>query len=298
MIDITASIVLYKTPADQLEAAIDSYFSFDEGISKFLYLIDNAPGGTVIPWDKMANGSFSYIPLEENQGYGKAHNKAIEAAYEQSRYHLILNPDIRFSQGTLKSLLRYMDANPDIIECMPRVIYPSGKVQHLCKLLPNPLDLFGRRFIRPRVLFEKRNNRFELVHSGYDTLMDVPCLSGCFMFFRSRLIAQNKLKFDERFFMYLEDFDLIRRCNRVGRTVYNPNITIIHDHQQMSYKSLKSMINHIISAMKYFNKYGWLFDAERRIINKKTLAQFNINTERMLDSTTKCKGESEPSRTS
>ena len=30
---------------------------------------------------------------------------------------------------------------------------------------------------------------------------------------------------------------------------------------------------HIFSAIKYFNKYGWLYDAERRSMNKTLLKQ-------------------------
>jgi len=39
--------------------------------------------------------------------------------------------------------------------------------------------------------------------------MDVPYLSGCFMFLRTKAIDKAGM-FDERFFMYLEDFDFVQ----------------------------------------------------------------------------------------
>ena len=73
--------------------------------------------------------------------------------------------------------------------------------------------------------------------------------------------------------MYLEDFDLIRRLHRVGKTIFYPYVTIIHDHARDSYTSKKMLKLHIISAIKYFNKYGWFFDKERRKMNAQILKE-------------------------
>lgn len=214
--------------------------------------------------------------MELNLGYGAAHNVAMRLACKHSRYHVVLNPDILFDSDVLFKLKKFLDINNDITEVMPKVVYPDGELQRLCKLLPTPFDLFARRFIKLQSLINKSNERYELIKSGYDKIMDVPCLSGCFMFLRSSDIVKHKLYFDDRFFMYLEDFDLIRRCGRVGRTVYYPDATIVHDHQKMSYQSKKAMWIHVKSAIKYFNKYGWFFDSERRKINQEVINRLGI----------------------
>lgn len=67
----------------------------------------------------------------------------------------------------------------------------------------------------------------------------------------------------------MEDFDLMRRLHRVGRTIFYPEVTIIHNHEKASYKNKKMLKMHIKSAIIYFNKYGWFFDKERRVMNKK-----------------------------
>ncbi|WP_368033599.1 glycosyltransferase family 2 protein, partial [Chromobacterium haemolyticum] len=74
--------------------------------------------------------------------------------------------------------------------------------------------------------------------------------------------------FDERFFMYLEDVDLSRRLfNRHG-SIFNPNFTVVHNFEKSSFKNLKMFIFHTVSAVKYFNKWGWVFDKERKVTNK------------------------------
>ena len=151
----------------------------------------------------------------ENIGYGGNHNIALHKAIEQgSDYHVILNPDIYFEFNVLSELLRYMNKNKDVGYVLPKVTYPDGELQYLCKLLPTPFDLIFRRFL-PKSLTEKHNAKYELRASGYNSIMNPPCLSGCFMFLRLSIIKEYNLFFDERYFMYCEDFDLMRRIHRV-----------------------------------------------------------------------------------
>ena len=98
------------------------------------------------------------------------------------------------------------------------------------------------------------------------------------MFLRLKAIKENNIYFDERYFMYLEDFDLIRNLHRVGKTIFFPEVSIIHNHAKESYKNRKLMKIHIQSAIKYFNKYGWLFDKERKEMNSQILREIeNMN---------------------
>jgi GT2 family glycosyltransferase len=159
--------------------------------------------------------------------------------------------------------------NTDIGHLMPKVLYPDGQIQYLCKLIPTPFDLIFRRFL-PENWTKKRRDKFELRASGYSKIMDVPYLSGCFMFLRTKALEEIGL-FDERFFMYPEDIDLTRRIHRKYRTVFYPEVSVIHNHAQSSYKSLRMLWIHISNMIKYFNKWGWIFDNERKKINKAIL---------------------------
>lgn len=158
-----------------------------------------------------------------------------------------------------------MNENAEIGHLMPKVFYPDGNIQYLCKLLPTPFDLFFRRFL-PEKWTRKRMNRFEMRESGYDRLMDVPYLSGCFMFLRVAALKEVGT-FDERFFMYPEDIDLTRRIHRKYRTVFYPEVNIVHHHTRSSYKNSRMMWIHTQNLIRYFSKWGWFFDEERRRVN-------------------------------
>ena len=103
-----------------------------------------------------------------------------------------------------------MEQNQDVGNIIPQIRYPDGDIQYLCKLLPTPTDLILRRFIPLKSWKEKRNQNYELRWTGYDKMMNVPSLSGCFMFLRCDVLKDIGL-FDENIFMYLEDTDLNRR---------------------------------------------------------------------------------------
>ncbi|WP_299229711.1 glycosyltransferase family 2 protein [Sulfurihydrogenibium sp.] len=271
MADLSVSIVLYHNKKEQVEKVIYSVLNTDLKIK--LFLLDNS---TYDDLKSLSNidSRIEYIFNNANLGFGKAHNIALKKSIEKNiPYHLVLNPDVYFEKGVLEELYKFMESNKDVGLVMPKVLYPNGDIQYLCKLLPTPFDLFGRRFLNfgPfKKIIEKRNEVYELRFTGYDKIMEVPYLSGCFMFIRTKVLKKVGL-FDERFFMYLEDTDLSRRIHRVSKTVYYPEVSIYHEYGKGSYKNPKLLKYHLDSAIKYFNKYGWLFDKERDEINKETL---------------------------
>ena len=273
---LTASIVLYNNPRIQIDSVMKSVI--DSYCVQTLYIIDNSPNDKWRILEKEyadCSTQIRYIH-NANLGYGASHNLAMQEAIEIcSTYHVVLNPDIYFESNVLRELINYMDANIDVGYILPKVVYPNGELQYLCKLLPTPFDLIFRRFLPKTRLLEKLNNRYELRQSGYDKIMNPPCLSGCFMFMRLATLKENNIFFDDRYFMYCEDFDLIRRIHIVSKTIYYPAVSIVHNHAKQSYKSHKMLIAHIKSAIKYFNKFGWFFDKDRRKWNKEILNEIN-----------------------
>lgn len=265
---ITGSIVLYNSAQDIVERVIHSFGVNEE---KRLIIIDNSEKGTNT---YLHREYIEYIYNHKNLGYGSGHNIGIKKAIEyNSEYHIVLNPDLFFESYIIDELKMYADSDKTVVCILPKVIGEDGRLQYLCKLLPTPFDLFVRRFLPNIGLFRKINDRYTLKVSGYDKIMNPPCLSGCFMFMRTAVLKKDNLFFDEEFFMYCEDFDLIRRLHRVGKTIYYPKVSIVHSHEKASYKSRKMLILHIKSTCLYFNKYGWIWDKERKIQNEKILKE-------------------------
>jgi len=273
MTKITGCIVLYKNDIHTLSQAIDSFLNTELEVK--LYLVDNSPTDTLK--SIISDERVIYLHNPTNPGFGAAHNIAItQAIQENSQYHLVLNPDVYYEAGVLERLLPYMQANQDIGNIMPKVLYPNNEIQYLCKLLPTPYDWIGRRFNPIKSMVEKRNNIFELKFSKYEEIMEVPYLSGCFMFLNIEAIKKVGL-FDDGIFMYGEEADLCRRIIDGGyRTVFFPDATIFHHFEKGSHKSWRLTKIGIQSAIYYFNKWGWFFDKRRREINNDTLKKLQF----------------------
>ena len=265
-VQITASLVTYHNDERVVTETIESLLNTKLNI--ILYLVANAPLPALQHYTK--DDRVILIEAHFNPGFGAGHNLAIRQAVD-SKYHLVLNPDISFEKGVLEELYNYMESNPTVSNVMPKVFYPDGTLQRLGKLLPTPLNVWSRRFLPFAKWSKHLNDQYELKGYEYDRIMSIPNLSGCFMFIR-RTALQQTGGFDERFFLYLEDIDLNRRLAQYGKTVLYPQVSIIHHHQKGSYHDKNLLKHHILSAIKYFNKWGWFFDAERKKINNETLA--------------------------
>ena len=151
---------------------------------------------------------------------------------------------------------------------MPKTLYPDGSMQYNCKFIPSPMDLIAKRFF-PEILKKNRMRKFMMQEFDHEKILHVPYLCGCFMVFSKNALQCAGL-FDERFFMYPEDIDITRRIFSAGfHTIYFPHAEIIHAHGQASYKKIKMLFIHISNMCRYFNKWGWFSDRERREINKK-----------------------------
>lgn len=265
---LNVSIVLYR-PDWQQVTDLATVILLSNHVRR-IYLIDNSPTPTS---PESLDSRITYRHNPYNMGYGAAHNIAIrESIYDNVPFHLVINPDIILTPEALETMLQFIAQHPEVGSLMPKVTYPDGRLQYLCKLLPTPIDVFGRRFL-PSKWMHRRNSRYEMHASGYDRLMNIPYLSGCFMLLRTQAVQQARL-FDERFFMYPEDMDLTRRIHRDYLTVYFPHATIIHNHAQASYKSLKMLWIHMVNMCRYFNKWGWFCDQERKLFNQTAIREY------------------------
>ena len=154
---------------------------------------------------------------------------------------------------------------------IPKIIYPNGENQYGARLLPSPINLFARRFNSKFV--DKLDQEYLLKNFDLNKEIFAPSISGCFMLFRSSTLIKLG-GFDERFFLYMEDIDLSRRCAEKYGAIYYPLAKVIHQHDQGSYKNASLLKIHLKSGFLYFNKWGWFYDSNRRKLNNRCLSQF------------------------
>jgi len=268
MHDITLSIVTFNNDKNMLKKVLESFSQAT--LNTYIYVIDNSPTDE---FRKLCvSKNVEYIFNNKNLGFGAGHNLAIRKMLGRTKYSLILNPDIYFNKGVLEKLFCFMEDNLNVGFVMPKVLYPDGSLQYLCRLLPRPEDLLLRKFNNRFLSFlANRVSKYELRFADYSKTMDVPYLSGCFMFIRTDIFEEIGF-FDERFFIYFEDVDLSRRIHKLYRTVYYPEVAVYHGYERKSNTDIRHFRYIISSGIKYFNKWGWFFDKERELMNSAALS--------------------------
>ena len=270
--ELSVSLVMFRNNIDELTKAIQS--ALNSNLVGKVYLIDNSPNDSLKLLKKIDQKRIEYLFQNGNLGFGRAHNIGIKLSEDSGyKYHLILNPDIEFKKGVLEKLYSYMEGNQKCGMTMPKVLYNNGDLQYLCKKIPSAFEMFGKRL--PLKFVQKRiNKRLELHNFDYNQILNVPYLSGCFMFCRSSCFEKTGL-FDDRYFMYMEDLDLTRTFHKYYETIFNPVVEVLHGYKSESRVNLKLLKALIFSAIKYYTKYGWVFDRERKKINKRLLQRIS-----------------------
>jgi GT2 family glycosyltransferase len=260
---ISASIVIYKSTFKKLENLIDNCLSCK--LIDILYIIDNSPCSSN---EFELNSRIKYYYIGKNVGFGEGHNLAFRwAILSGAKYHVVINPDISFDPKVILELFDLFENEDSFGLAMPKILYPDHRIQYLPKLLPSPFRLLLRKIPFPEKIFALLNNNYEFRFIDSEQAYNVPIVSGCFSFFRIEAL-QKVGGYDNRFFMYFEDFDLSRRIGKYYETIYYPRVFVFHDYERGANKNFNLFKVFLASAIKYFNKWGWFFDKERIKINK------------------------------
>lgn len=212
---------------------------------------------TLAKWPRSDFFQINYRALAENRGFGAGHNHVIPAL--DSDFHLVLNPDVELAETALSTGLESLRDADDTVLVSPRVTTGDGRREYLCKRYPSVLVLLLRAFA-PRVVrnvFHRRLDRYQMrdACSG-DRVVDVLLASGCFMLLRTAALRAVG-GFDERYFLYFEDFDLSLRLGRQGRLLFNPAVQIIHHGGYAASKGLRHVRYFIASGITFFRQHGW-----------------------------------------
>lgn len=269
-LDVCVSFVLFGNDRVEIERAIDQVQS--ETLAVHVVIIDNSL--PALDLDFARRPGVTIVTTNANLGYGRGHNIALAASKGKCRYNLVMNTDLQMGPDVVPGMVAFMDAHPDTGLTMPKVRYPDGSLQRLCRLLPAPADLLGRRFFARTAWAKARNEKYEFHDWAYDTVAEFPFLSGCFMLIR-RPVLDSVGYFDERYFLYAEDLDLSRRIHAAARTLYVPMHGVVHEYRSQSRPSLRRMRYAAVSLTRYFAKWGWVYDPERDRANRRTVEQFS-----------------------
>jgi N-acetylglucosaminyl-diphospho-decaprenol L-rhamnosyltransferase len=162
------------------------------------------------------------------RGFGANHNAAFARC--RTPWFLVLNPDIRLEGDVLSELLGRASADAGLVS--PRIHEPGSEAAEPYRELLTPFELIRRR------------------KAGHRPPPEPAWVAGMFMLIRREAFAQVG-GFDERYFMYCEDFDLCARLRLAGWTLQaEPSVSVLHLAQRASQAALRPLLWHLASFVK------------------------------------------------
>ena len=155
--NIFGSIVTFENNKQILHKAIVSCLK--SPLVKKFYIIDNSLTDDLKALTALDN-RIKYIFNPSNPGFGAAHNIVMLKNIKISaKYYLGLNTDSCLDDRILGEVFNYTENNPNVGLIIPKVLFPHGKIQYLCKLLLTSVDLIFRRFLHLKNLKKKSRIR-------------------------------------------------------------------------------------------------------------------------------------------
>ena len=257
---LTISIVIYKSNEELLIETLKTLVLSCEKakLSSYKIYLINHEKSISENINKFVSENIELIQGHGNIGYGSGHNLVKNRI---GNYHLILNPDVKLFEDTIKNSIKRMTEENKVGLITPNATDQNGVRQYLIKSYPSFLIFFLRvtNISLLNLLFKKKLNKYECRELNYNKIINkVIYCSGCYMFFRN-IVFKNINGFDENFFLYFEDMDISYRTSKVTNIIYDPNVKIIHYGGNTSRKNLLHWKFFISSMIKFFNKYVWKF---------------------------------------
>ena len=183
----------------------------------------------------------SFINNKYPLGFGANHNNAFK--FCNTPWFVVLNPDLKIiKEEPFTSAIKAITSNSNCVGVLaPAVVNEFGIPEDSVRSNITPLSLV-KRFIFGRVSEFSMNNkssRGKFVWFG----------GMCLLFNSSAFKAVGG--FDERFFLYCEDYDICARLYISGYDLrFVPSAMVEHSAQRDSHKSIKYFIWHLKSLFK------------------------------------------------
>lgn len=225
--DLSVVIVNYNV-ASFLDQALTTLRDSAQGLDYEVFVVDNASIDNSVALVREKYPQVNLIENEENVGFARANNQALEKV--TGRCVLLLNPDTVLRRDTIKTLVSFLDEHPEAGIAGCKVLNPDGSLQLACRRgFPTPGVAFFK-IVGLANLFPKSRifGAYNLTFLDPDTTTEVDAVSGSFMMIRKEVLDRIGY-LDDRFFMYGEDLDLCYRVKKAGWNVYYvPTTEIIH----------------------------------------------------------------------
>ncbi len=228
-----------------LRQCLRTVFQYAGDLRIEIIVIDNASYDGSEPMVRSEFPKVIFIQGDENVGFARANNAA--AMQANGRNLLFLNPDTEVSDGTIETMVRFIDATPEAGAVGCRLLNTDGSLQTSCiqpfpTILNQILDAEALRRLLPESPLW--GTRAFLRDPAIPA--EVEAISGaCLLVRRDTFLEVGR--FTEAYFMYAEDIDLCFKLKGAGKhNYYLGNVSVVHHGGQSSNASTESQFGNVM----------------------------------------------------
>jgi GT2 family glycosyltransferase len=250
---IAAIVVTYGSAA-HLETLLAGLREQARDVALRVIVADNSPDDTTLRVAR-AHPDVLAVASGGNLGYAGGINCALEHIGDAEAV-LILNPDLRVHAGALRTMLGRLRQDPRRGAVVPRIVDEHGATSFSLFREPTVLRALGDAALgplwrsRPGILSEGvRDPR------AYEREQDVDWATGAAILLSHQAVAAIG-EWDERFFLYSEETDALRRVRDAGFTVrYVPDAVVAHSQGGSgSSPALDALLE--VNRVRYMRKHA------------------------------------------
>ena len=246
--DISIIVVSFNTKKLLLDC-LASIFETIKEVSFEVWVVDNNSTDGTLEATRERYPAVNTIENKENLGFAAANNQAFRQM--KGRYALLLNTDTVLTNGAVKELYDFMEANPEAGMACGQLLNQDGSKQNSIATFPALLPLCCNETVL-RILLPKR---FPSKRRRYVSPLGVDsCIGACLIV---RKEAMDDIGFfDERYFFFLEETDWAYRMKLGCWGIYFiPTARIFHGQGKTVGNSLNSRIMFYRSRYIFLKKW-------------------------------------------
>ncbi len=237
---VTAVLILYETTEEVLKC-LESLKDI-----KFIIVDNGKNDKSIINQIKNYKNLSEYIVPKKNLGFGKACNQAFNLV--KTEFTLFIEPDVTMSIKDIYSLIKTLEENPNAAFSVPLLIDNNKKIIDKLENLPEFYSNSENEKIN-----EINQNLYNALPEG-DMCVN---FSWAAVFMTNNKVIKKHGLFDEKYFIYWEDFDLCRKYRFLKIPVIKSfDSRAEHKIAGSTKKNIKNYFilqkHHILSSYIYF----------------------------------------------
>ncbi len=195
----------------------------------------------------------------QNRGFSGGCNEGAKKA--KGKYLLFLNPDVMISESSIETLLKYLETHPKIGIVGPRYTNSEGKIEQCSTDHPTPFTAsIALSFLNTLFPNNPISKKYWIKEWNRESTKEVGVISGAAMMVRGKEFFTLGM-FDEKYFLYWEEFDLCKRYRQIGlSSTYVAEALADHPREvsvKQSSQNLLSVFRQ--SRRRYFRKFFGIF---------------------------------------